>query len=271
MLALALASLMLAAPAGASGVYRHYHGVALNDPRVTPGARLAVTAATVCRSGYASSVRNVPESEKARVYAEYAITHRSPGQYEIDHLISLELGGSNAITNLWPEPNDHPRGYLNSKDILENRLHALVCAGRVSLARAQAQIASNWVATFHQYLGTWPGVVAPATTTTTSPVTTTSAWQGFVGVRVTSMTSPVAPGGYVHLSALSTTPHDACSVSVTLPSGRVSTAAGLGPATANAAGVVTWTWQIGPTTDAGTAQVTIICGTKVAEATLVIS
>lgn len=272
-LAVTLGVVTLASPAlAATGTYRHYHGDPLNDRRVTPGARFHVATSTVCRPGYSSSVRNVPESEKARVYAEYGITHRSAGQYEIDHLISLELGGSNAITNLWPEPNDHPRGYLNSKDILENRLHALVCQGRLTLARAQAQIASNWVLTFHQYLGTWPGVVATTTTTTTpTSVTTTSAWQGYSGVRVTSLTSPVAPGSYARLTALSSTPNDTCSLSVTLPSGRDSTASGLGTGTANASGVVTWTWEIGPTTGAGSANVTVICGTKVALATFIIS
>ena len=272
--AIAVALVLFATPAAAAtGTYRHYHGVALNDLRVTPGARFHVATATVCRSGYSSSVRDVPESEKARVYAEYGITHRITGQYEIDHLISLELGGSNAITNLWPEPNDHPRGYLNSKDILENRLHALVCEGRLALASAQAQIASNWVLTFHRYLGGWPGAVSTTTTTTTTraPVTTTSAWQGFVGVRVTSVSSPVAPGSYARLSALSSTPHDSCTLSVTLPSGSVSTASGLGAATADAGGVVTWTWEIGTSTGAGSANATVICGTKVALATFIIS
>lgn len=34
------------------------------------------------------------------MYAEYGITHRQRGKYEIDYLISLELGGSNSIKNL---------------------------------------------------------------------------------------------------------------------------------------------------------------------------
>jgi hypothetical protein len=36
--------------------------------------------------------RNVPESEKRQVYAEYRIRSHSSGQYEVDHLIPLELG-----------------------------------------------------------------------------------------------------------------------------------------------------------------------------------
>jgi hypothetical protein len=40
---------------------------------------------------------------KRKVYAEYGITHHEPSEFEVDHLISLELGGSNSIRNLWPE------------------------------------------------------------------------------------------------------------------------------------------------------------------------
>ena len=41
--------------------------------------------------------RNVPESEKRQVYAEYGIRSHASGQYEVDHLIPLELSGSNSI------------------------------------------------------------------------------------------------------------------------------------------------------------------------------
>jgi hypothetical protein len=51
----------------------------------------------------ARKVRDVPEEMKREVYREYGITSHGPGDYEIDHLISLELGGSNSIKNLWPE------------------------------------------------------------------------------------------------------------------------------------------------------------------------
>jgi 5-methylcytosine-specific restriction endonuclease McrA len=48
-------------------------------------------------------VRNVPAEMKRQVYHEYGITSHGSGEYEIDHLIPLELGGSNSIKNLWPE------------------------------------------------------------------------------------------------------------------------------------------------------------------------
>lgn len=132
------------------------HGEPLNDLRATPGGTLSVALPTLCKTGYTSTVRNVPNSEKNAVYAEYGITHRTTGQYEIDHLISLELGGNNAIANLWPELNDHPPGFLNSKDRLENKLHSLVCKGTLPLVTAQHLIATDWVAEYHSIYGIWP-------------------------------------------------------------------------------------------------------------------
>src|SRR5947209_1740062 len=75
----------------------------LPDSTKTPGVALeGVTKADVCTCGYTARVRNVPASIKSQVFSEYGITPK-PGGYEVDHLISLELGGSNDIKNLWPE------------------------------------------------------------------------------------------------------------------------------------------------------------------------
>ena len=269
--ALMAASLTLSSAAFAStGHFRYSHGEPLNDLRVTPGVTFHVSVATICRSGYSTSVRDVPESEKSQVYAEYGITHRTTGQYEIDHLISLELGGSNAIGNLWPELNDHPHGYLNSKDILENRLHALLCTGKVSLRSAQTLIASNWVTTYHRFLGAWPkaNAVPPTATTTTTPVATTTQ---VGGVHITSLISSVAPGGHESLTVHSKKPNDSCTLAVTLPSGRHSTESGLGTTTANESGDATWTWLIGSTTGAGTAHVSVSCSAGSAAGTFTIT
>jgi len=122
----------------------------LPDSACTPGALLATgTKNAICRSGYASSVRNVPTSEKNQVYAEYGITHRSPGQYEVDHLVSLELGGSNDISNLWPE-DASPKPGFHEKDKVENYLHDQVCSGAISLKEAQIEIATNWLAVYNR-------------------------------------------------------------------------------------------------------------------------
>lgn len=111
---------------------------------LTPGDVMTTDARKVCTSGYAGTVRNVPESEKRAVYREYAIASHKPHEYEVDHLISLELGGSNDERNLWPQP--YPGAY--SKDSLENALHRAVCARRLSLDSAQRWIARDWVSAY---------------------------------------------------------------------------------------------------------------------------
>jgi len=122
----------------------------LPDPACTPGDILpGVTKDQICVSGYSSSVRNVPTSEKDAVYAEYGITHHATGQYEIDHYVSLELGGSNDISNLFPEAADPTPGF-HQKDKVENYLHDQVCSGSLTLAEAQREIATNWVAVYNQ-------------------------------------------------------------------------------------------------------------------------
>ncbi len=126
---------------------------ALPDPDCTPGAIFAdATTDKICQSGYASSVRNVPTSEKDQVYAEYGIASHYPGQYEVDHLVSLELGGSNDISNLWPEAASPTPGF-HQKDKVENYLHDQVCSGKIALHDAQVEIATNWLQIYQQMGG----------------------------------------------------------------------------------------------------------------------
>ncbi len=122
------------------------------DPTLTPGDVFPnVTAKEVCVSGYSASVRSVSSDEKRQVAARYGYTGPS-SDVEYDHFISLELGGSNALTNLWPEryvTADAP-GQIGAraKDRVENALHAAVCRGDMTLQQAQDQIRSDWYAYF---------------------------------------------------------------------------------------------------------------------------
>jgi hypothetical protein len=98
------------------------------------------TVAAICQSGYTRRVRNVLPSTKDAVYASYGITSHAARQYEIDHLVPLEVGGNNTRANLWPEIAPG----FGEKDAVENELHAAVCSGRMALKTAQAQIARDW-------------------------------------------------------------------------------------------------------------------------------
>ena len=128
------------------------------DRRCSPGAYYSgLTTDVVCSSSFRTrAIRNVPQSEKFAVEHEY---HLRPSYYgstlEIDHVVPLELGGSNDIANLFPEgANAHP-GY-RAKDRLENRLHDLVCSGAMSLSAARAGIAADWVDLYRKVFGTAP-------------------------------------------------------------------------------------------------------------------
>jgi hypothetical protein len=73
-------------------------GVPTPRPALTPGAvdpRVTQSnlGGTICRAGYTRTVRNVPQAIKNRVYKEYGITRHRAGEHEVDHLVSLELGG----------------------------------------------------------------------------------------------------------------------------------------------------------------------------------
>jgi hypothetical protein len=113
--------------------------------KLTPGVRNpAVTQATihrtVCVAGWTRTIRppsSYTSELKLRQMREYGESG-PPSAYEEDHLISLELGGHpRDPRNLWPEPIARARVV----DAIENRLHAQLCAGRITLARAQSEIA----------------------------------------------------------------------------------------------------------------------------------
>jgi hypothetical protein len=114
------------------------------DRSCTPGSVFHVSRAQICTPGWSSEHRNVSEVTKESVYSSYGITHRThygtPGSYEIDHLVPLELGGNNEVTNLWPEP--YPSYYL--KDTLEDRMHDNVCSRKISIKTAQAVFVNSF-------------------------------------------------------------------------------------------------------------------------------
>jgi len=129
------------------------------DSQMTPGiVDRSLSLQMICTKGSARDERNVSEAEKKAVYALYGIakcTGYCSGRQgcEIDHLISLELGGSNDIANLWPQPYDGVWS-AHHKDQLENRLHELVCTHKMTLGAAQEEISTDWVASYRKRIGT---------------------------------------------------------------------------------------------------------------------
>jgi hypothetical protein len=130
--ALALAAILAAQPAPA--VHRNY--------AMTPGAITGATTEQVCTPGYATSVRPSDSSAlKTKAMKAYHIAGAPRDAYQLDHVVSLELGGApRDMHNLWPEPIAVAR----QKDKVENALHTAVCSGQLPLWKAQACEAFNW-------------------------------------------------------------------------------------------------------------------------------
>jgi len=152
------------AKAGAPpGIAVNVAGAVLPNSARTPGAiNQSVSQAsirhTICLAGWTATVRphssvttRLKVAQLASGYAYRGDTAKA--HYEEDHLISLELGGApSAEANLWPEPYSAPQG-ARVKDLVENRLHTLVCRGAVALATAQRAIARNWWVAYQTYVG----------------------------------------------------------------------------------------------------------------------
>jgi hypothetical protein len=115
------------------------------DADCTPGAAMGISQTVVCTTA-TKGRRNVDTAMRKQVYEAYELSYPQPtGMYEVDHFIPLELGGSNDIANLWPQPANPVPGF-HQKDCVEDYLHAQVCTvGSMSLADAQRAIVSDWM------------------------------------------------------------------------------------------------------------------------------
>jgi hypothetical protein len=134
----------------------------LPDHKLTPGVASNQSAKTLCaKSFHTRDERSVSEKTKNLVYAEYGIKSRKPHEYEVDHLISLELGGKNDIKNLWPQSYVSKPWNAHFKDQLETRLHWMICHKRISLQQAQREIASDWIASYKKHISSKPRAKLP--------------------------------------------------------------------------------------------------------------
>jgi len=120
---------------------------------ITPGETRPISIGEVCRNSEAEVVtHDIPDETRQRVFAEYGIRSPGPNQFEVDYLITPDLGGTESIRNLWPQPYS-ARWNAKVKDQLEQRLHQLVCSGQLDLATAQHAIAVDWIGAYKKYVG----------------------------------------------------------------------------------------------------------------------
>jgi anti-sigma factor RsiW len=138
------------------------------DLRLTPGATVPVSESDLCRAAAKTAVPVVPISLARKVFEEYGVTQPRPDAYEVDYLITPELGGATDIRNLWPEPYQDTVWNAHVKDQLEDRLHRMVCHGDLDLATAQRDISTDWIAAYRKYFHADQPVVDNSSTSLSS-------------------------------------------------------------------------------------------------------
>lgn len=141
----------------------------LPDPACTPGSVGSTDANMVCVPRF-SVQRRPPTYNTDPVKTAAMLAYRIPiadrKRVELDHLVPLELGGSNDASNLWPQISDLSLvDEYNSKDQVENRVKLAVCRDQVPramcrdrgacLTLAQEAFARDWTAA-EKFLGLSP-------------------------------------------------------------------------------------------------------------------
>jgi len=131
--------------------------VALADGAV-PAASIRTQDVNDICSTKTGTIRDVSEATKQQVYRLAGVPYGDRSLcslgYEVDHRISLEVGGTNDISNLQLQayctkaqlaPNFPARVLYDAhaKDQIENQTHAAICARQITPAQGQASL-FNW-------------------------------------------------------------------------------------------------------------------------------
>lgn len=122
--------------------------------RLTPGVINPVTVREVCTGNLPINDPAVPDPLKREVLREYGLKNVAADAYQMDYLVTPQLGGAVNLRNLWPQPALKTRWNAHAKDELEDRLHALVCSGQLDLTTAQHELSEDWVGAYKKYFGT---------------------------------------------------------------------------------------------------------------------
>ena len=119
---------------------------------LTPGAVRLVSRETVCAAVVEPKVISIGMAQA--VFAQYGIHDPEPRSYEVDYLIPPSLGGSEEVSNLWPQPYSTGIWTARVKDALEDRLRSMVCDGSLDLGTVQREMALDWISAYKKYFKT---------------------------------------------------------------------------------------------------------------------
>jgi hypothetical protein len=165
--ALGTASLLPARTTSRSGVPAADTG-ALPVASLTPGATIEIDVRDVCDET-PRPLQAIDIAVRQAVVRAYGMESVPADQYELDYLITPQLGGAPDARNLWPQRYRARVWNAGVKDQLEDLLPRLVCEGRLDLRTAQRDIAADWVAAYRKYFRT-ASPVLPASTVALFPI-----------------------------------------------------------------------------------------------------
>ena len=115
----------------------------LPNPKLTPGR---IAERDKDRGG-------VTLKMEQKVFARYRLPWARRGEFKIDHLVPVELGGADTIDNLWPQSvRTKPYG-ADRKELLTEVLLERIRTGQMTIAQAQELIRSDWIDAFVDNVG----------------------------------------------------------------------------------------------------------------------
>jgi hypothetical protein len=117
-------------------------------PGVAPAQHKTKGFTTKCVRDQASSKK---QKEQTYVWYDIEKPKNNSGKTqtcELDHIISLQLGGADTLENLWPQCGRAnvalPKRSFKRKDDVENYLARQIKDGKIGLKEAQQGIAEDW-------------------------------------------------------------------------------------------------------------------------------
>lgn len=126
----------------------------LPRPDLTPGASAPVTLLEICAPDRQRRTQPIPRAVHEAVFEGYGADYRRATEYELDYLITPELGGVADARNLWPQPFTRTPWNAYVKDELERLFHRRICEGTVDLRTAQREIAADWISAYKRHFKT---------------------------------------------------------------------------------------------------------------------
>lgn len=129
-------------------------GIAYPNPALTPGLLAAADGVTVCQ--LPAKAPELPPAVQESVFVRYGLPFHDAKRFRIEGRFPRELGGSDSLANLWPEPASPTPGFHEHEQAVA-WLRREVCAGRYPLAEAQRVMFEDWAQVYDRVRsGLWP-------------------------------------------------------------------------------------------------------------------